>query len=129
MEAQFVGMTGSAAFGPSSWFSIADHVLYECPNKRPVAKYESPFWTYAGTAFTTMRFCGPVYCRFDADAESAMSGPYAEVHVRDGSLYADERLLAQYDDRAEAWSIKGRLYPEVHIRPPELKDLRLAAQK
>lgn len=91
--------------GPAPWFRVDRNELRQGPTESLVAELRNHQWSVHGQHFavveatpgSTVQFAGM------AGAASAPSGPFAEVKLADGALYADGHLVARFDDETYLW--------------------------
>ena len=96
--------------GPAPWFRVDRNELRQGPTESLVGELRNHQWNVKGRHFaiveatpgSTVQFAGP------ASAAPPL-GPYQDLRLTDGALYADGKLVAKFDDETYLW-----LCPDTH---------------
>jgi hypothetical protein len=118
----------SATLGPADAFRVAGNFLRKSPGDEVVGHYSRHQWHVQNRSFSRYDCVDPC-CLFFADAEGTRSttfGPFTELFVADGTMYADTRLFAKFIDESVLWhSFELETYwPSLVISAPSLTCLR-----
>ena len=91
--------------GPAPWFRVERHELREGPTERLVGQLRNQQWQVDGrhyaevkaTPGSTLHFEGP------SGPTSHEMGPFQSLHIADGAMYGDGKLLARFDEDTYMW--------------------------
>ncbi len=94
-----------AVLGPAPWFRLVRNSLRIGPAGDEIADLHDHQWRFDGRHFTTFRADPGSTIHFEAAAgpASTLRGPFEDLQMRDGVLYGDGKLLAQFDDARQMW--------------------------
>ena len=95
----------SVTVGPAEGFRVAGNFLRELPSNTVLGEYSRHQWHVRGGHFS--RYDCPDRCHvYFADAEGTRSeifGPFASLHVADGTMYTQDKLFAKFIDETLLW--------------------------
>lgn len=91
--------------GPAPWFRVERNELRQGPTESLVGELRNHQWNVNGRHFavveatpgSTLQFAGP------GGMATTPTGPYRELQMADGALYADGQLIARFDDDTYLW--------------------------
>jgi hypothetical protein len=91
--------------GPAPWFKVVRGSLRMGPADAPVGQLENQQWRIGGRFFTAFHLDEQVTVYFETPLGIGTKemGPFDEVEIRDTTLYADERAIANFDAASSAW--------------------------
>jgi hypothetical protein len=108
--------------GPAPWFRVDRNELRQGPTESLVGELRNHQWAVNGrhyavveaTPGSTVRFASPT------GGETRPTGPYREVRLADGALYADGKLVARFDDDTYLWRCIAthQAWPAVVVAAP-----------
>lgn len=105
--------------GPAPWFKLVRSTLRMGPVEAQVGRLENHQWKIHGRFFTAFHLDEASTIHFEAAAGTGgvSHGPFEDVKVADGTVYADERAIARFDDATEAWqsTLDGSSWPVVVV--------------
>ncbi|HZZ94985.1 MAG TPA: hypothetical protein VFE23_20665 [Usitatibacter sp.] len=105
--------------GPAPWFKIVRSSLCMGPVEAPVGRLENHQWIIHGRFFTAFHLdeASTVHFEAAAGAASVSHGPFDEVKVADGTVFADDRAIALFDDAIGEWksAFDGGAWPVVVV--------------
>lgn len=107
IELQFKGASPAreSTIGPSQRFRVAGNFIRNADSGEILARYHNHFWDVKDNYYTGYKCNTPLQLRFE-DAEGGKSdtyGPYPGIFVADGSVYANEKLVAKFVDQTLLW--------------------------
>lgn len=108
---QFSGMQRSqdVHLGPFPAVRIAGNFMRAGPDNHVIAAYARHFWELDGQFFASYQCRNSAVIYFEDHAGTATErfGPYDDIRVADGTMYAGDRLFAKFIDESILWhSIK-----------------------
>jgi hypothetical protein len=111
MSPVFVG--SHLTLGPAPWFRLVGNVLYEGARDDPIGALENHQWSVQGRRFTVMQADANSTLHFESaiGQASVPEGPFEELYLVDGSIYGDQRLVAQFDEHNATWRSARTLEP------------------
>jgi hypothetical protein len=93
------------SLGPAEGFRVAGNFLRQLPANEVLGQYVRHQWHVREGHFSRYDCCEP--CRvYFADFEGTRSelfGPFEQLHVADGTMYAADRLFAKFIDESLLW--------------------------
>lgn len=105
--------------GPAPWFKLVRTSLRMGPVEAQVGQLENHQWKIHGRFFTAFHLDEASTIHFEpaTGAGGIAHGPFDDVKVADGTVYADERAIARFDDATEAWhsTLDGSFWPIVVV--------------
>ena len=118
LTGQLQGLTGTRAIGPAREFRIERASLLIDGN--PFAIYTDGTWDCSRLSGTSIPIGPEAMIRCENGSFYCTHGPCKLVRLVDGSIYADDLLLAQFDEDKKEWVLtkdKSR-WPRIIIRRP-----------
>ena len=91
--------------GPAPGFRVAGNFLRELPSNDVLGEYSRHQWHVRGGHFSRYDCIDACHVCF-ADAEGVLSeafGPFAGLHVADGTMYTLDKLFAKFIDETVLW--------------------------
>jgi hypothetical protein len=105
--------------GPAPWFKLVRSTLRMGPVEAQVGHLENRQWKIHGRFFTSFHLDEASTIHFEAavGSDAVTHGPFEDVKVADGTLYADDRAIARFDEETDAWhsAIDGCAWPIVVV--------------
>jgi hypothetical protein len=105
--------------GPAPWFKLVRASLRMGPVELPVGELTNHQWKIHGRYFTAFHLdeASTVHFEAAAGAGSVAHGPFEEIKVSDGTLYADDRPIARFDEALASWqsALDGSAWPTVVV--------------
>jgi hypothetical protein len=95
----------AATVGPAPAFRVAGNFMRQLPEERVVAEYTRHQWRVKDRYFSRYDCMDPCLVHF-SDVEGSTTerfGPFKELFVADGTLYADGKLFAKFSDETVLW--------------------------
>ena len=91
--------------GPAPWFRVDRNELRQGPTESLVGELQNRRWNVQGRSFTaaaatpgsTVQFANP------HGGVSPAYGPYQDVRLADGAVYADGIVIARFEDETYLW--------------------------
>ena len=104
---KFIGMHAghSIVLGPAMGFRVAGNFLRELPSNAVLGEYSRHQWHVNEGHFSRYDCIDPTRINF-ADADGTPSekfGPFQQMHVADGTMYAGDKLFAKFIDETLLW--------------------------
>jgi hypothetical protein len=94
-----------STLGPAAQFRVAGNFIRDASTGQILAKYHHHFWDVGGAHYTSYECREPVLMGFE-DAEGGRGdfyGPFPSLYVADGSVYANDKLVAKFMDTTLLW--------------------------
>ena len=94
-----------STLGPAACFRVAGNFIRDGETGNILARYHNHFWDVDGVHYTSYECREPVVMRFE-DFEGGSSdshGSFPGVYVADGSVYANDKLVAKFMDTSLLW--------------------------
>ena len=105
--------------GPAPWFKLVRSTLRMGPAEAQVGHLENHQWKIHGRLFTAFHLDEASTIHFEGAAGTGgeAHGPFDDVKVADGTVYADQRAIASFDESSDAWhcTIDGTTWPIVVV--------------
>ncbi len=91
--------------GPAPWFRVERNELRQGPTEGLVGELRDHQWNVNGRHFAMLEATPGALLEFAGPAGpmAAPLGPYEELHMADGAMYADGQLVARFDDDTYLW--------------------------
>jgi len=96
----------STKLAPAPFFRITGNFISQGPNGAVVAKFSNHFWDMQGQNFFTQYACHERTVIHFEDAignASQTFGPFDQVAVADGVVYANGKLFARFTEETQLW--------------------------
>lgn len=94
-----------ATIGPANRFRVAGNFIRDADSGDILARYHNHFWEVHREHYTGYECQDSVVMRFE-DAEGGSTdayGPFPGLYVADGSVYAQNKLVAKFVDQTLLW--------------------------
>ncbi len=91
---------------PAPFFRITGNFINQGPARTPVAKFRNHFWDMQGQQHFTQYACHDRAVVHFEDAPGNTSetfGPFDEITVADGVVYANGQLFARFTEETQLW--------------------------
>lgn len=97
--------TKSIVLGPVEGFRVAGNFLRQLPDNTVVGEYSRHQWHVRDGHFARYDALSPCRIHFEDTygARSEIFGPFADLHVADGTMYTADRLFAKFVDESLLW--------------------------
>ena len=95
----------SVTIGPAEAFRVAGNFLRQIPGNEVVGQYSRHQWHVRDGHFSRYDCLEPCHVYF-TDREGTRSetfGPFEQLHVADGTMYAHDKLFAKFIDETLLW--------------------------
>lgn len=95
----------AAKVGPAPAFRVAGNFMRQLPEERVVAEYVRHQWRLQDRYFSRYDCFEPCLIHF-TDVEGAATqrfGPFHELFVADGTMYAGGKLFAKFTEETVLW--------------------------
>src|SRR3569623_1437912 len=95
----------SANLWPATSFRVAGNFIRDAETGRILARFHNHFWDVNGQHYTGYRCPDRLTVRFEnvEGGSSETNGPFDGIFVADGSVYANETLIAKFIDQTLLW--------------------------
>jgi hypothetical protein len=108
--------------GPADGFWVAGNFLRRLPDNEVVGEYSRHQWHVQDGHFSRYDCADPcvVYFTDREGTKSETFGPFAQLHVADGTMYAGDERFAKFIDETLLWHAfeLENYWPNLIIRSP-----------
>jgi hypothetical protein len=107
VELRFEGLSRhqTVTVGPAPWFRLAGNHIRQGPGDAVVAQLVRHQWSVGEHFFSRFDCRGEVHVGFEdmAGLPSAAFGPFTSLYVVDGTMFAEDRVLAKFAEETQLW--------------------------